>query len=328
MADTQIPVVPEEVVKKERKYKRLPLGEDNQLLNLGDIRIKSPKNLVIISFPKSGKTKTIVNVPKILIADAEKGTEYFNANNKVNLLDDNTEGQFVQTKNNKYGYIPKTIYDLVIELYQANKMSDYWALQNKFDIERDLTIKQSLYEELISKINEMPFPIVALDTITSLVSLSNAAALYEYNLHMKPENRKADIKRIDEYGGVSKIRTKFNDIKNFIEQNASPFIIYMGHIGMKKKLINKSAEEATVLDIALEGVLSTIFTSKADSVCTFYRNETGCWLDFTKKEETALGSRPAHLSNQLIKIADILQEGEETPITYWQKIYPEINFNK
>ncbi len=307
---------------KEVKFKRLPLDDDGKLLDLGSIRIKSPQNLVIVKYPKSGSTLSMVNVPKILIADSEHGTDYFSANNKVNLLDESVESKFAKTKN--YGWVPQTIYDLVMELYTANKMAEYWVMKNRMDSERNIVAKEALYNELVDKINDMPFPIVAIDTITSIISLSNSAGLYEYNLGVKPESRKADIKRINDFGGVQEIRRKFNEIKRFIEQNASPCLQYHGHISTRKKVLKKSEDEINALDIALEGVLSTIFTSQADSVCSFYRNEEGCYLDFLKKEESDLGSRPTHLSNKLIKIADILKPGEETPKTYWGTIYPEI----
>lgn len=313
-----------EQIKNEVKqsYKRLPLNSNNELLDLGSIRIKSPQNLVIVKYPKSGSTLSLVNVPKILIADSENGTAYFSANNKVNLIDDTVENQFINTK--KYGYIPKTIHDLVTELYMANSMKNYWELKNKFDVERDLTTKQSMYDALIVQINAMPFPIVAIDTITSIIGLSNSAALHEYNLTVKAESRKADIKRINEWGGVQEIRRKFGEIKKFIEQNAAPFIQYHGHVAQKKKVLKKGEEEVNALDIALEGVLSTIFTAQADSVCTFYRNEDGCFLDFLKREESDLGGRPNHLWNKLIKVADIMKDNEEFPTTHWGAIYPEI----
>lgn len=305
---------------EKKKYNRLPLGEDGGLLDLGSIKIKSPQNLVIVKYPKSGSTLSMVNVPKILIADAENGTAYFSANNKANLIDESVAGQFVTTK--KYGYMPKTIYDLVMELYLANGMGAYFKVKNQFDNERDLVQKQKQYDELLKLINKMPFPIVAIDTITSLVSISNSAALYEYNLGVsKP---KEDIKRADEFGGVQYIRRKFAEMKLFLEQNAAPFIQYHGHIATKKKVLKKTDEEINALDIALEGVLSNIFTSKADSVCTFYRNDEGCFLDFLKKEETDLGTRCEIISNRLVKIADTLPPGEFVPKTYWGEIYPEI----
>ena len=67
-------------------------------------------------------------------------------------------------------------------------------------------------------------------------------------------------------------------------------------------------------------------TNVTDSVSTFYRNETGCYLDFLKREESDLGSRPQHLWNKVIKIAELLKEGEQFPVTHWAEIYPEISF--
>lgn len=310
------------VVKKESKYKRLPITDEGELLDLGSIKLKSPQNLVIVKYPKSGSTMSLVQVPKILIADSENGTAYFSANNKVNLLDESTENKFFHTK--KYGYIPQTIYDLVSELYIANGMAEYWQIKNKFDIERNIITKEKLYLDLVAKINSMPFPIVAIDTITSIVNLSNAAALYEYNLTVKPESRKEDIKRVDEYGGSMYIRRKFNELKKFIEQNTCPFLQYHGHISMRKKVLKKGEEEVSTVDIALEGLLSTIFTAQADAVCVFHREDSGCYLDFIKKDESDMGSRVLSLSNKKIKIADTLKEGEEYPTTYWNQIYPEI----
>lgn len=315
-----------EKTKVKKKYNILPINNEGELLDLGNVRIKSPQNLVIVKYPKSGSTLAMVNVPKILIIDSEHGTDDFPCNNKVNLLDETGEVKFEQTK--KYGYIPTTIYNVVTELYQANHMKEYWDLKNRFDIERDRETKQGMYEKLVAKINAMPFPIVCIDTITSITYLSNTAALYEYNLTVKDVSKKADIKRVDEYGGVQYIRRKFDEVKRFIEQNASPFIIYAGHIAMRKKVIKKGEEELSAIDIALEGLLSTIFTANARAVCVFHREEDGCFLDFQKKDESDLGSRPFHLSNKKIKIANILKPEEQIPTTFWQTIYPEINFTK
>lgn len=304
------------------EFKRLPLNEKGELIKNG-WGLKSPKNLVIVKYPKSGATLSLCNVPKILIADSEKGTEYFKPDNVSLLLDETTNNQFVSTK--KYGYIPQTIFDLVDEMKKANQMDEYWKSYTALENERDISKKEEMYNNLIIQINQMPFPILAIDTITSLVAISNEAALYEYNLNVK--NQKYDIKKVDEYGGSQYIRRKFSEIKKFIEQNASPFIQYHGHVASRKKVLKKDSEDVTALDIALDGLLSTIFTSQSDAVCTFYRDDKGCWLDFLKKDETDLGSRPLHLSNKKIKIADIKNDDELFPVTYWKEIYPEIKFS-
>lgn len=303
------------------EFKRLPLNEKGELIKNG-WGLKSPRNLVIVKYPKSGATLSLCNVPKILIADSEKGTEYFKPDNVSMLLDDTVANQFVSTK--KYGYIPQTIFDLVDEMKKANKMDDYWKAYTALENERDIKKKEVMYNALVEQINAMPFPILAVDTITSLVAISNEAALYEYNQNVKTP--KYDIKKVDEYGGSQYIRRKFSEIKRFIEQNAAPFIQYHGHVASRKKVLKKDDEDVNALDIALDGILSTIFTSQSDAVCTFFRDDKGCWLDFLKKDETDLGSRPQHLSNKKIKIADIKKDDDLFPKTYWEQIYPEVTF--
>lgn len=307
------------------EFKRLPLNEKGELIQ-GKYSLKSPRNLIFISNKKTGKTLTAANQPKILIADCEEGTLDFGfpVNNKVNILKYSGEEEFKKT--NKYGWLPMGLFQLVDELKQANNMEEYWKL---FNVLQDKGDEES-YNNLVAHINKMPFPILMMDTITSFIDVSNSAALYEYNSSVKADSRKSDIKRVDEYGGVRYIRRKFDEVKNFVEQNAAPMIVYSGHISEKKKVLKKSEEDLTTVDIDLEGVLSKIFTVKASSIGIFLRTNEGCFIDFSKREESDLGNRAAHLSNKLIKIADYISaeklEKGETPKTYWEKIFPEIKF--
>jgi hypothetical protein len=308
---------------EEKKYSRLPLTNSGELIK-GEHSMKSPTNLVFISQKKTGKTLTAANNPKILIADCEAGTKDFGfpVNNVVNVLRHDGEEAFKKT--NKYGYIPMGLFQLVDELKQANDMTTYWKLFQDFEDKKD---KKS-YDLLLDHINKMPFPVLMVDTITSFIEVSNSAALYEYNLNVKHESRKTDIKRTDEYGGVRLIRRKFEEVKRFVEQNAAPFIILAGHIGERKKIFKKSEEDITTVDIDLEGVLSKIFTVKASAIGIFQRTNEGCFIDFTKRDESDLGVRNAHLSNKIVKIADFITSEElvkgKTPKTYWSTIFPEI----
>lgn len=309
------------------QFKRLPLDSDGKLIK-NEFDLKSPRKLVIVKYPKSGSTLSLCDVPKILIADAEEGTTYFKPSNISNLIDESVKDKFVSTT--KYGYIPQTIFDLIDELNTANNMSTYWNMYTSMKNERDPKEKGKKYNDLIVFINTMPFPILAIDTVTSILNLSNDAALYEYNLGVKESSQKENIKRVDEYGGTQYIRRKFDEVKAFIEQNAAPFIQYHGHVASRKKILKKNEEDVTALDIALDGVMSTIFTGRADAVATFYRDKSGCWLDFSKKDETDLGSRPIHISNKKLLIADLLKDEDLAkgirPKTYWQSVYPEIQF--
>lgn len=308
-------------------YKYLPLSDSGELIK-HNVAIKSPRNLVIVKYPKSGSTLSLCNVPKIFVGDTEGGTSSFEAHNNV-VLQDGTE-DYVETSG--YGLIPKRIHDIVDEMYHANKMADYWLLYNNMQTERDPKEKDNLYKRLVEHINNMPLPIFAIDTITSLVQISNRTALAEYNSGIKNvANRKSDIKRVDEYGGTRYIRAKFRNLKEFFERNAAPFIQYHGHISMRKKVLNKSEEDISAIDIALEGMQSVIFTAEADNVCIMYRNEKGVFLDFRKRDtETDMGARSLHLSNLLLKIADIVPDEElrkgTLPKTYWKEVYPELEF--
>lgn len=309
-------------------FKKLPLNEKGELFE-NEYVIESPRNLVIVSFPKMGKTYNMVNVPNFLIGDAEKGTEFFKAKNSVNLMEHSSDQEFVKVSSG--AYIPSGIFETVDELNQINQMEDYWKLRARFEKPGSAQDKKKIYQDLLAHLQGMKFPIFVIDTITSLQELNCAAALAEYNATHAATAQKTNIKRVDDYGGVNYIRRNFAGLKAFIENNAAPFIIWNGHVAEKKKVLRKGETEISAVDIALDGLLSTTFTHKADSVCVFYRNEKGCFLDFTKKDETDLGSRPQHLSNKIIKIADLNKtdkEGNvvERGLTYWEKIYPELKF--
>lgn len=280
---------------------------------------------MIVKYPKTGTTLSMCDVPKILIADAEEGTVTFKARNKADLIDKSVEGEFVTTKS--YGWLPQTIFDFVDELKRANQMKKFWEGYNKMQAERNDVEREKVYKELLALINTMPFPVVAIDTITSIQKLSNAAALYEYNQVFK-NHQKTDITKVDDYGGAKYVRGKFAQIKSFIETNAAPFIQYHGHIAERKRILTKDDDKISGVDIALSGLQSVTFTSWAQAVAICYRDEKGVWLDFTKKGETDMGTRNLHLSNRKLKIADIISDDDLykglRPKTYWGVVYPEI----
>lgn len=307
-------------------YKRLPLDEKGELIE-EDYAIQSPRNLVIVSFPKMGKTYSMVNVPNILIGDSEGGTSYFHAKNKVNLLHSEGGDEFVKVSSG--AYIPAGIFETVDELNSSNRMSEYWKLKNRFEGKASAIDKKQMYEDLLAHIRGIKFPIFVVDTITSIQELNWAASLAEYNATHTVQ--KAHIKKVDDYGGVNYIRRNFAGLKAFIENNAAPFIVWNGHVAEKKKVLKKGETEISAVDIALDGILSVTFTHDADSICVFYRNDKGCFMDFTKKDETDLGGRPQHIANKVVKIADLNKTDKDGNVlekgkTYWGKIYPELNF--
>lgn len=303
------------------EFKKLPLDENGKLI-INNYRLQSPENLVMVSFPKSGKTLCMVNQKGFLIGDPEEGTSYFGANNYVNLNTYDGKDEFVKIKNGTY--IPAGIFQTVDELNKANRMKEYWALKARLDERLPSNEKETIFKDLKQMIADMPFPIYATDTITTLQELNLKAALAEYNARFG--KAKTDIKKVDDYGGVQYIRTNFMGIKEFIENNAAPFKIWTGHVKEKKKILKKAEDEISAVDMALDGLLPTMFTARASAVCIFYRDDKGCYLDFRKKDESDLGSRPQHLANKLIKIADPLKEGDLYPKCYWELVYPDLTF--
>lgn len=306
-------------------FKKLPLDEKGKIIEAGEF-IQSPRNMVIISFPKMGKTETFVNVPNILIGDCQGGTDYFKANNVVNLT--TYEGDAAHTKLKTGGFVPTGIYQTVLELRRANKMGEYNKLYTQFTEARGKE-RTELHKKLIEMIQAMPFPIFVIDPLTALQELLKESALMDYNTQMGKQ--KTSIKRVDEYGGSQYIRRTVLDTKEFIENNAAPFIIYTGHVKEKKRVLTKSADEISAADMDLEGTLGTIFTQHADAVAIFYRDEKGCFLDFQNKEEAPFDSRPQHLASRIIKIADLHERDTQGNVVkrgskHWDIVYPELKF--
>lgn len=308
------------------KFTKLPIDENGNLLS-AEKCLLSPRNLVVISYPKSGKTDNLCNQKNILVGDTQGGTDYFQATNVVNLLTYSGDEKFKQIGDGTM--VPMGIFQTVDELNRANNMKEYWRLYTTFKDARG-NERLVLYDALMEHIFAMKFPIFVVDPVTDLQTTVHEAALADYNKQFAKD--KTSIKRVDEYGGSQYIRRTLFGIKAFIEKNAAPFIIYTGHIKEKKKIINKGDDSISVADMDFEGTLSTIFTQKSDANAIFYRDKKGCWLDFQKKDEdTDFDSRPPHLANKKIKIADLHEFDPEGNIikkgkTYWEKIYPELKF--
>lgn len=315
-------------------FKRLPIDENGKEIEAFDFT-QGPTNLIITSFPKSGKTLTLVDVPGVLIGDLEDGTVDFSTTNRVDMRTFNETGkdgkilpEFIKLQSNG-AYIPRGIFETVDELRRVNKMDDYWDLKTRISLARSSEEKRELTGELVSLINSMRYPVFVIDTITSIQEWNNRAALAAYNDSVSPDNRKKDIKKVDNYSGVRYTRRNFDFLKQFIEKNSAPYIIWSGHTGSRKKILEKGQEEISVADIALDGLQSSIFTAHSQANAILYRDDKGVWLDFQKRDESDLGTRTPFLANRKIKIADILKDDDlknkVRPNTYWSEIYPELS---
>lgn len=301
---------------------RLPLTPDGELANDTKFRLMSPATMIIVSPPLMGKTMSMINVNKFLIADADKETDYYpHCRNYVKIVSNAKEESFVTLKSGVV--IPSILFDVVAELRRVNHMEKFTRWKELLEKALPQEEKVKIFRALKKLINSMPFAVTAWDSLTSLQELNNRASLHGYNMTVSPENRKKDIRKADSYSGVKYTRPNFYGLLEFI-QSASPFCIYTAHVKEKKNIIEKEASQIAPLDIALEGILPHTITSRMAAVGIFNRNENGCFLDFQKRAETDIGARPPHLANKVIKISDYQSDPNILPERYWKDVYIDL----
>ena len=102
---------------------------------------QSPKNLIIFSKPKVGKTSLLAQLPNCLILDLESGTDYVDALKiKANSIDDIREiGREIKAAGNPYRFIAldtiTALEDMCVpyaeQLYSATPMGKNWFVEGK-----------------------------------------------------------------------------------------------------------------------------------------------------------------------------------------------------
>ena len=114
-------------------------------------------------------------------------------------------------------------------------------------------------------------------------------------------------------GGYGPLRNK---VIGFMVWLQSMFkLIYLGH--SKDKQINDTYAE---LDLAAKGKLGSIIKSRVDVIAYLSQNDNKCTLSFDNtNNESSIGGR--------ISYDDILisEKIDDKIVTYWEKIYPDIN---
>lgn len=311
------------------EYKLIPVDKNGKKKDISVQMLDSPRSLVIISSPKRGKTDSMISregeESRILVMDYEEGSAYREASNIVSLKEDLSSMKFHQITKMGTFSVPKRTFDTVMELSVANNMKEFNELHEKFVRSMDLKEKESIKKDIKALIKKMPFPIISIDTVTSFQEQVFAAALNDYNLGTS--RPKTDISMADSYNGVRYKRAAFKSIKKFIETYAAPFIIWSGHLAMKKITLAKDESEITVPDMALEGQLPVIFTTDASGVARFHRDDDGCFLDFLGHENGDQDCRVPRLGGLKVKISDLHVRKDNKFIlgkTYWEEIYPDV----
>jgi hypothetical protein len=244
---------------------------------------QSPKNLIIFSAPKVGKTELLAGLPNNLILDMEEGSDFVDAMKiKVKTVED-IKAVGVAIKKDDYPYDFVTV-DTVTALeticlpyaeilYARTPMGKNWFKPDKND-------ETKLADESGKK------------QYGQITSLPNGA-------------------------GYTYLRQAFTNIVEHIKTFA-PRVILLGHV--KDTLLEKDGADVSSSDLDLTGKIKRIAASQSDAIGYLYRHKDGKKniLSFKTTGDISCGARPAHLRNKEIIISEMTDKGL---VTHWKEIY-------
>lgn len=228
---------------------------------------KSPKNLIIFSKPKVGKTSLLAQLDDCLILDLEKGSDYVDAMKmSVSSVEEiKAIGEQIKKEDYPYKYIALDTITALEEMcvpYAEKIYSKTSMGKNWFKTTSDGSLAADSGKAIYGTILNMP----------------NGAG-YPY------------------------LRDAFTRVIEYVKTLA-PRVILVGHI--KDVLLEKAGGDFNSLDLDLTGKLKRITTSQSDAIGYLYRKGNKNILSFKTTDEVSCGARPEHLRNQEIEISEIV----------------------
>jgi len=232
---------------------------------------QSPKNLIIFSSPKVGKTELAAGLENNLILDMEEGSDFVDAMKiKVKTVDDIKKvGVAIKEDDYPYDYVTvdtvtalETICLPYAEiLYARTPMGKNWFKQKNGKLDPDSGKAQ----------------------YGQITSLPNGA-------------------------GYTYLRQAFTNIIEHIKTFA-PRIILLGHV--KDTQLEKDGNEVSSSDLDLTGKIKRIAASQSDAIGYLSRHKNGKQniLSFKTSGDISCGARPAHLRNKEIVISEMTDKG-------------------
>lgn len=258
--------------------------------------ITSPRDLVIVSIPKCGKSAILGHFTtkyNAIVLDLEKGG---------------------------YEYVPAR----KLSTYSSQEVDRWESYQNYITYRKLLLDNKGKYEYLI------------IDGLTDLDDLSEIGGtlMYMNSVIGKKFNRKngiADGEKLEyndpewksvlslpDGAGYRYTRMWFLQQIEFFRQ-ISPYRIYAGHIADKYIKDSGGKEEVVGSELALTGKLKTIFASRVTALAKLIADGKERYLSFDVVNDSVLaGSRASYLKGRILisKIDD-----EDVLSTYWEEIY-------
>lgn len=228
---------------------------------------KSPKNLIIFSKPKVGKTSLFSKLEGCLILDLENGTDYLDA---LKIKAESVEeiksiGEEIKLAGYPYKYIA------IDTITALEEMCVPYA--------EKLYAKTSMGKNWFKR------------TEDGKLTSESGKAIYGTILNM-PNG-----------AGYPYLREAFTKVIEYIKTLA-PRVILVGHI--KDVLLDKNGTEFTALDLDLTGKIKRITSSQSDAIGYLYRKGTQNILSFRTTDEISCGARPDHLRNQDIIVSEMI----------------------
>lgn len=229
---------------------------------------KSPKNMIIFSKPKVGKSSMLAQLPNWLMLDLEDGMSYIDSMSiKAKSFDDIKKiGMAIKEAEYPYdGIVVDTLTsleDIAIPyaeiLYSKTSMGKNWFKANP---------EGTGYAEDSGK-----------KMYGSIINLPNGAG-YQYT------------------------RESFTKMVEYIKSWA-PKIILVCHV--KDIMLEKNGTDVNVLDLDLVGKAKRITAAYADCIGYMYRKGNQNILSFKTTDEIACGARCSHLRNAEIVISEMV----------------------
>jgi len=231
---------------------------------------QSPKNLIIFSKPKVGKTSLLAELEDALLIDMEEGSDFVDALKikAKSWSDIKAIGAEIRKQGNPYKYIVLDTITALEEicipyaevLYSKKPMGKNW-------------FKKAASGKLAADSGKAQYG--------NILNLPNGA-------------------------GYAFLREAMTKIIDYVKTLA-PRIILVGHI--KDVMLEKKGAEFTSSDLDLTGKIKRILSSQSDAIGYLYRKGNQNILSFATNDSVACGARPAHLRNQEIVVSEMTDEG-------------------
>lgn len=231
---------------------------------------QSPKNLIIFSKPKVGKTSLLAELEDALIIDLENGSDYVDA-------------MKIKAKS------VEEITAIGKEIIKAGKPYKYIVL------------------DTITALEEMCIPYA--EILYSRKPMGKTWFKKTADGKLDPASGKAqygNILNLPNGAGYAYLREAMTKIVDYVKELA-PRVILVGHI--KDTLLEKAGAEFTSSDLDLTGKIKRILSSQSDAIGYLYRKGNQNILSFATSDAISCGARPGHLRNKEIVVSEITEEG-------------------